>query len=123
MKRLYFALGVFLVIALIVGCGTYVVYESNERMNSIFDEIETAAKKDDIEKAVSLCEKAENEWVDFEKKLTLFVNHSEICEIGVSVSAMKPLIEYDEKAEFFSELNKVRVQLTHLASMENINKQ
>ena len=120
MKRLFFGVAVFIIIGLIVGAGTYTVNKTDKRMNEIFEEIETAANNDDYTSAVELCEKAENEWIGYEKKLSYFVNHQEVCDIGVAISAMKPMIEHKEKAEFFSELNKAKTQLTHLAAMENI---
>ncbi len=121
MKRLYFALAVFLVLVGIVATGTYYVGKANDTMTSYLEKIETAAREDKIDEAVMLCESAEQEWVSSEEKLTLFLNHAEICEIGVKIAAMKPLIEHNEKAEFFSSLNEVKVMLIHLATMENIN--
>lgn len=121
MKRLFFGIAVLIVIGLIVGIGTYTVDKTDKRMNEIFEQIETAAKNDEFSSAVKLCEKAEKEWINHEEKLSFFVNHQEVCDIGVAISAMKPMIEHKEKAEFFSELNKAKTQLTHLSKMENIN--
>ena len=36
---------------------------------------------------------------------------------------MKPFIENKEKAEFYSELNKTRIVLIHLANMEKVGKE
>lgn len=121
MKRTIFAIAIIIVIVGIVASGTHYVKQANDVMTDYLAKIETVAKQDNPKQALMLCEEAEKEWVNFEKKLNLFVNHAEICEIGVGISAMKPLIEHDEKAEFFSQLNEVKVMLTHLASMENIN--
>lgn len=121
MKRLYFALAILFALAVIVGTGTSFVYKANKDMTSIINKIEKSARADDILSAATLCESAERQWVDYEEKLNLFVNHAEVCEIGVSLSSLKPLIEHDEKAEFFCELNKVKTMLTHFASMENIH--
>ena len=123
MKRLYLAAAVLLTICVIVGYGTYEVYNANNTMTSLLKKIEQSAKSDDIENAVAFCQKAEKEWINFEDRLTLFVNHAEICDIGVAISSMKPLIEHNEKAEFFSELNKVKVMLTHLSAMEHVGKE
>lgn len=121
MKRLYFALTAVVIVFCIVFYGTLTVKNSSGEMLDLFDKIETSAKNDDTETAVQLCDKAEKKWVEYEKKLTFFVNHAEICEIGTGIAAMKPLVRYNEKAEFFSTLESTRVQLIHLASMENIN--
>ena len=121
MKRMIFAIAIIIVIVGIVASGTHYVKQANDVMTNYIKKIETAAKQDNPKQALMLCEAAEKEWVNFEKKLNLFVNHAEICEIGVGISAMKPIIEHNEKAEFFSQLNEVKVMLTHLASMENIN--
>ena len=69
-----------------------------------------------------MCKKAESDWVKNEKKLTYFVNHSEICIIGESISSIQAFAKYKEKAELFSELNKTKVIITHLSAMENVKK-
>lgn len=121
MKRLYFALAVAIVMAGIILTGTFTVKNAYYEMNTIFRRIEVKAENEEFDKALVLCEEAEKKWVKYEKELSIFVNHEEVCNIGVSLSAMKPLIEYKEKAEFFSEINKARTSLTHLASLEKIN--
>lgn len=118
MKRLFFAVAIVLILAGIISWGTYYVNQANLVINEYIDKIETAANEDNIDQAVELCDQAERAWVGFEKKLNIFVNHAEICEIGVGISSIKPLIEYDEKAEFFSAVNELKVMLTHFASME-----
>lgn len=120
MKRLYFALALALSIIAIVGFGTFSVKQAKNQLSHYLNEVEVAAKNNDFDSALLLCEKAENSWIESEKKLTYFVNHSDICEIGVSISSIKAFVKYKEQAELFSELNKVRVMITHLSTMENV---
>ena len=120
MKRLYFVLVIFAVLIGVIAFGTYTVYQTSNDINKMISEIETYAKNDKIKQAVESCEKAEKLWTDNEEKLSFFVNHQEVCEIGVGISALKPLIQYNEKAEFLSQLNEVKIMLTHLAKMENV---
>ncbi len=122
MKRLYFALALALSIFAIVGSGMYFVKQASNELKESLEQIETAAKNNDFDKALYLCEKAEDNWVKSEKKLTYFVNHSEICIIGESISSIQAFAKYKEKAELFSELNKTRVIITHLSAMENVKK-
>lgn len=122
MKRLYFALGVAIIMAGIIVTGTFTVKNAYTEMNTLFDEMETEAENENYSKALQICERAEKKWIEYEKQLSVFVNHEEVCNIGVSLSAIKPLIKHGEKAELLSEINQARVSLTHLASLEKINR-
>lgn len=121
MKRLYFAFGIALILAGIILSGTFTVKNAYYEMNSLLDEIEFEAENENYINALKIFEEAEEKWIEFEKQLSVFVNHEEVCNIGVSLSALKPLIKYGEKAELLSEINQARVSLTHLASLEKIN--
>ena len=122
MKRWYFEVALTLSIIAIVSLGVYFVKQANNQLTQSLDEIEICVKNNDFDRAIVLCEKAEKDWVENEKKLTYFVNHSDICEIGESVSSIKAFAKYKEQAELFSELNRLRVMITHLSAMENVKK-
>ncbi|MBQ5590433.1 MAG: DUF4363 family protein [Clostridia bacterium] len=118
MSRIFVALGLVVALGIMVGTGFYTINKGNKTLSAILNEVELSAMQDDIEKSANLCEKAEKEWIKCEEKITIFANHAEVCEIGVAISSLKPLIQYNEKAEFFSELNRVKIMLEHLAAME-----
>ncbi len=121
MKRLYFAIILAVLLISIVSLGTYFITSASENMNKLFDEIEYYAQKEEVEEITRLCEKAENEWVKYEKKLTYFVDHSDISKIGEDIAALTPFAKNFEKAEFFSQLESVRIKLAHLEKMERID--
>ena len=100
----------------------YFVKQASGQLKDSLEQIETAVENNDFDKASLLCKKAESDWVKNEKKLTYFVNHSEICIIGESISSIQAFAKYKEKAELFSELNKTKVIITHLSAMENVKK-
>ena len=120
MKRWYFAIALLISVVVIIGVGIYSVSNSSKQMLNAFDEIEFALKQKNKQQAVELCEKAEKKWVENEKKLTYFVNHSEMCEIGVDIASMKALLKSAEMGEFYSALESARVKLSHLVAMEKI---
>ena len=95
---------------------------TDERRANLYDRANHFRHNNDFDKASLLCKKAESDWVKNEKKLTYFVNHSEICIIGESISSIQAFAKYKEKAELFSELNKTKVIITHLSAMENVKK-
>ena len=123
MKRLIFAvlIAVFLIASIMYG-SDYVDATTRDILGH-FSKVEQAVEKEDFESAGKIITQAENKWIVYEEKLTLFVNHNEICTIGEGIAAMKPYIENKEKAEFYSELNKTRVVLIHLANMEKVGKE
>ena len=120
MKLRYFAIALLASVVVIIGIGIHSVDKANNQMLNAFYEIEFALKQNNQEEAVDLCEKAEEKWIENEKKLTYFVNHSEMCEIGVDIASMKALLKSAEMGEFYSALESARVKLSHLTSMEKI---
>ncbi len=123
MKRLIFAglIVVFLVAS--IGYGSNYVDVTTTDILGHFSRVEQAVENEDYKSAIKILTQAENKWIVYEKKLTYFVNHNEICTIGEGIAAMKPFIENKEKAKFYSELNKTRVVLMHLANMEKVGKE
>ena len=120
MKRIYFVIAIFLALCLMIGFGTYYVNQANDKLMGYLDKIEVAIQNDDVLAAVKYCDEAERDWIKQEEKLNLFVNHEEVCGIGVAISSLKPLIAYNERAEFLSKLAEVRTMIVHLSAMENI---
>ena len=120
MKRLYFAIGVVVIITAIILSGTLTVKNADKDMKKMFSSLQECVKNNDFDKAEKICDKAEKKWVEYEKSLSFFVNHAEVCDIGVCISAIKPLIKNRQKGDVLSELNKAETLLTHLANLENI---
>ena len=120
MKRGYFAVLLTIVIGVTVGLGIFFLNQANDKMLRTFEKIEIALDNKNETKALKLCETAEKQWVECEKSLTYFVNHSEISEIGVDIASIKPLIKRNEFAEGLSILSGAKVKLQHLTKMEKI---
>lgn len=120
MKRVYFAVFIAVVVCATVGAGFFFLNQANNQMTQAFEKIEIAIDNKNKTKALKLCETAEKQWVECEKSLTYFVNHSEISEIGVDIASIKPLIKRNEFAEGLSILSGAKVKLKHLTKMEKI---
>ncbi len=120
MKRLYFALGIFVIIFAVIFCGTMEIEKAHSDMKTSFSSLQKSVEKGESEKAEALAEKLESKWVDYEKKLSLFVNHAEVCEIGVAVSTIKPLIKAKQFGDVLAEIKKAQTLLCHLVNIENI---
>lgn len=120
MKRLYFGLGIALVIFAIIFCGTKAVRGAEKDMKNEFFVLQKCVEKNDFESAEKLAGKAEKKWVIYEKNLSFFVNHAEVCEIGVTLSQLKPLIKARQKGDINAQIKKAQTLLLHLANIENI---
>lgn len=121
MKRLFAAFAFILLLAGITATGIYFVNDYTGQMDDLLIEAEDAARAGDTHTAISFCQQAEAYWVKAEKVLSLFINHSDVSQVGQSCTRLAPLIEEGETGEFFASVRTIRVQLIHIASMETFS--
>lgn len=121
MKRLWIALALFILTAAIILTGILTVQKYSKELIQKLDLIKQTVINKDFEKAAQLCKQAESKWIKAERKLYLFVDHSEISEIGLTIAKLEPLLISKDFASFFAELKIAQIQLLHIAQMESIS--
>lgn len=118
MKRLWAALAMAVVIAAIIICGLFFIKKYSAEVNATLKFAAAAANADDMQTAAKLCERAEDEWVNAEKVLRIFVNANELSDIGLTVTALSEYAKNDEKAELLVGIKTAQIQLIHLSNTE-----
>lgn len=121
MKRLWIAVALIIIMSIITAAGILSIKIYSKELNDSLGEAKQAAMNEDFETAVEICKQAERNWTKAEKKLKLFVNNSDISEVGLTVSKLEPLLVNGDLAAFYSELKIAQIQLIHLMDMESFS--
>lgn len=116
------------IMALLVAFSCFTVYETHNvqsELNRLLDQAEEYAIKDDFPSASETAKKIEKTWDSRQTTLLIFTNHGEIDQMTEAVAQLQSLIEYENKAEFRSEIDVAReilidIYLFQLPLFENV---
>lgn len=116
------------IMAVLIAFSCFTVYETNrvqEELGQLLDQAEICAVDEDFEKAAEVAEEIEKVWDSKQSTLLLFTNHSEIDQMTEAVAQLQSLIEYENQAEFRSEIDVAReilmdIYLFQLPIFENV---
>lgn len=115
MKRRIIASAVLLAIVITVcTVGQLTVDGCGKDISKLLDSAKTSIKKEDYKAAAHYSQKAEDKYVDCERKLSFFINHDLIEDLGVEVAKLNALAGEETADEFLSEISCAEVMLTHL---------
>lgn len=109
------------IMAILIAFSFFTVYTTNHtktELNNLLDEAEMSAENNDLQKATDVTQKIENVWKEQKNLLLIFTNHEEINEMTEIVMQLRSLIQYENKAEFFSKLNAARETLSDIYSFQ-----
>ncbi|OJU10493.1 MAG: hypothetical protein BGN88_05045 [Clostridiales bacterium 43-6] len=118
MKRLWAVLILMVLIAAICTAGYITIEGYRDKTVTTLQAAMAAANSGDYKKAEELAKQAETTWIDAEQKLSIFVNHSQLSEVGLSVAKLAPLIKDGSVGEFNAECSLSIVQLIHISNRE-----
>lgn len=118
MKRLWVALGlaVFILAIYVTGIITLNVYKKDAL--SALENAQKAAEDGNFDEAEKYAKQAETIWIDAENILSIFVNHKDLSEVGLSVAKLEPLIKAKEVGAFNAECRRSIVALIHIYKSE-----
>lgn len=115
MKRRIIASAVLLVLVITVCVvGQLTVDGCGKDISNLLDSAKTSIKKEDYKAAAHYSQKAEDKYVDCERKLSFFISHDLIEDLGVEVAKLSDLAREETSDEFLAELSSAEVMLTHL---------
>lgn len=121
MKRLWIAVAIILL--LVFGCvGAELSVEHG--VDEIMSELELAhayAGENRIPEAEEQAKKAEERWVEMEQRLSMFLQHSQLDQIGTHVARLSPALKYGDTAGFFADYEVCRVELLHIRDANSMN--
>ncbi len=106
-----------ILLAFIIGCCaissvTITSYANN--LTELLDDAESVANNGDMEGARALAQKAEAAYTNSEGIMFLFVYHSLVEDLGEELATLPNLATSETKDDFLSQLDLVRVIVTHL---------
>lgn len=114
MNRLIAA--VILAVLIAGGCiwGQITVSDCDDVIGNALDQSREAAERGDFESAKKLAEKSEDVFADHEHRLSIFVDHDLVEDLGMQIAKLSTLAEEDTGAEFLSELDAADIMLLHI---------
>lgn len=114
MKRLFAAAALILFIAISCTVGQITISACGERMSKMLDEATIFAENQEFDKAKEQLEKAEEEFARQEWKLSFFINHTLVKELGEQLAELPALSNSDGEEELLSHIDSTKVKILHI---------
>ena len=114
MRRLIAAgvLLTFIVVCCVVGQLT--VGGCGRDMTGLLVEARKAAQNRDFTAAEAAAKKAEQEYANHEWRLSFFIHHSLVEELGEQLAALPALANSEAVEEFLSQLDSAKIKILHI---------
>lgn len=114
MKRLIAAAALILFIAISCTVGQITIGGCGERMSKMLDQATAFAENQEFDKAKEQLEKAEAEYSRQELKLSFFVNHSLVEELGEQLAELPALANSEGAEELLSHIDGAKIKILHI---------
>lgn len=114
MKRLFISLAIFAALFGFAFYGTVALSHEGERLTSLLTEAIDQAKKGNAEAAKQAAERLEARYIESEKRLSYFVDHRNIGQLGVEISTLPSLAEAEDLSNFLASCNSAKTSIIHL---------
>lgn len=120
MNRLWIAALLAAIIAAICITGNIVIDNYSTKIENAVNSAYEAAMSNDYEKAIEYSELAETVFVDAEDKISFFIHHQLIEDMGVAIAEIPPLAHKGDMSEVSSKCKASLILLTHIVDDENL---
>lgn len=120
MKRLLAIAGL---VALVLGlCFAQQIYLNRcyTEMTQALDVLEQSCQAGEFSRAAAQAKDIENQWVNYEKRLSYFLDNSEISELGTALGGISKLATEESKEDLLSQISIIRVQFTHIKTANDL---
>lgn len=114
MKRLFISLAIFAALFGFAFYGTVVLSHEGERLTSLLTEAIDQAEKGNADGAKQAAERLEVGYIEAEKRLSYFVNHRDIGQLGAEISTLTSLAEAEDLSNFLASCNSAKTSIIHL---------
>ncbi|MCI8361016.1 MAG: DUF4363 family protein [Clostridiales bacterium] len=121
MRRMTTALVLVLLLSGICVTGICTVNHHYKKIDRLLDGAIDCYEQGDLERAAALAVDIENQWVQSERYLSLFVNHDTVDEVGVSISKLEPLALSGDWADYLAACKNAHLQILHIRENEKVN--
>lgn len=125
MRRIWIALALILSCLVLAICELLLIDNNCDIYTELIDEAESYFSDKEYNKALDISQEAHSDWSEEEKKLKVFLLHSEIDDISNSIQDIKDYAEDKDEKKFYEACKKAKRQLlsikeSELPNIENI---
>lgn len=120
MKKIKVAIATLIIIPLLILTGQIYLHRTALSMVSILDEVEKYERVSDTDKAKHVLDNFQTKWGFHKQIVATFVRHAEIDFANQSAAKLKPLIDCDDKAQFYAECETLKMQINHIEDTEKL---
>ena len=114
MKRLFLSLAIFGALFGFAFYGTLAVGNEGERLTALLTEAIDQAERGNADGAKQAVERLEAGYIEAEKRLSYFVDHQIIGQLGTEISTLPSLAESDDLSNFLASCNSAKTSIIHL---------
>ena len=114
MKRLFLSLAIFATLFGFAFYGTVALSHEGERLTALLTEAINLAEMGNADGAKQAAERLEARYIESEKRLSYFVDHRNIGQLGAEISTLPSLAESDDLSNFLASCNSAKTSIIHL---------
>lgn len=114
MKRLFISLAIFTALFGFAFYGTVVLSHEGERLTALLTDAINLAEMGNADGAKQAAERLEVGYIEAEKRLSYFVNHRDIGQLGAEISTLPSLAEAEDLSNFLASCNSAKTSIIHL---------
>ena len=114
MKRLFISLAIFAALFGFAFYGTVALSHEGERLTALLTEAINLAEMGNAEAAKAAAERLEARYIESEKRLSYFVDHRNIGQLGAEISTLPSLAETEDLSNFLASCNSAKTSIIHL---------
>ena len=114
MKRLFISLAIFAALFGFAFYGTVVLSHEGERLTALLTEAINLAEMGNADGAKQAAERLEVGYIEAEKRLSYFVNHRDIGQLGAEISTLPSLAEAEDLSNFLASCHSTKTSIIHL---------
>ena len=114
MKRLFLSLAIFGALFGFAFYGTFAVSNEGERLTALLTEAIDLAEMGNAEAAKQAAERLEARYIEAEKRLSYFVDHRNIGQLGAEISTLPSLAKAEDLSNFLASCKSAKTSIIHL---------
>ena len=118
MRRIWVAVALLLICGVLSVIEYVTIHNNCDYLTSSLNKAEEYISIKEYKKAVSFIEKTQQEWINSEKKLNIFLLHDETEKISESLSQLKEYAQEKNTSKYLTDSKKIKRQLLRLKQSE-----
>ncbi len=119
MKRFIIAALILLIIIVINILEINMLKNAINPIISDINQAQSEIKSGQYKNAEKTSSEIEKQWLKTENKLSLFINHRTVSDIGLNISRLTSLSSPESENDFLAECNAILVMLIHIKNNEH----